>query len=249
MGACWAVMYWLRKDLRKAMVWSGIFYIAFLSVGFVAYRILFDDPVRSITPGYWAPPTLFDLGQKTGGYAIEDAIFMFFAGGTAAALYDFCFRKRFSRRDRVAKPKKRYVFVVGVLAAGIFHSLFYLNDIYLLILFNLFGALVIMWQRRDLIKPSLYAGLLYLALYGLQFFGFNALFPNFIDQYYNLQATSGAMILGVPLEELLYAGTFGMIWGLLYKYAKGITYKREESTDDNKVVQLKIGTKDDQRVE
>lgn len=238
MGAFWTILFFMRKDLRRAMLWSGVFYIVFLSIGFVGYRLVFDDPVRSITPGYWAPDTLFDLGQKTHGYAIEDALFMFFAGGTAAALYEFCFRQKLGE-GRVKKRSKKIMILVGVSAAGIFHSLFYLNDIYLLITFNLFGALFIMWQRRDLIRASLMAGLLYLGVYGGQFLIFNMLFPNFIDTYYNLQATSNLMPLGIPLEEYLYAFTFGMIWGPIYKYAKGATDKKITKGSNNKSIHSK----------
>src|SRR5579871_5412607 len=84
----WIVLYLIRKDLRKAMIWSGLFYIFWTLVGFILYRLFAFSPERSITPGYWAPPTLFNLGQKTGGLAIEDILFMFFVGGIATAIYE-----------------------------------------------------------------------------------------------------------------------------------------------------------------
>lgn len=219
MGTVWLALFLLRKDLRKTMLWSGIFYISFLTIGFIGYRLVFDDPVRSITPGYWEPPTLFDLGQLTRGYGIEDALFMFFAGGTAASLFEVCFRKRLSE-ERIKSSVKRYALLIGVLAAGLFHMLVYLNDIYLLIAFNFVGALVVLWQRRDLALNIFWGGGLFVLAYALQFLLFNALYPDFIDNYYNLHATSGVMLLGIPLEEYLYAFSFGLLWAPLYKYLK-----------------------------
>jgi len=203
------------------MVWSGVFYIILLSIGFVAYRLLAHDVTRSITPGYWAPPTLFNLGQITHGYGIEDALFMFFGGGIASVLYEFITRKKLGESG-LPKPKKRVALGIGILGALIFHALFYLNDMYVLIAFNLFGAMALLWFRRDLLAHSLISGVAFMVVYILAFMLFNSVFPDFINQYYNLLATSGLSPLGVPLEEYLYGITFGMLWGPLYAFAHGL---------------------------
>lgn len=101
----WTPIFVLRRDLRKPMIWSGLFYLLILTVGFFAHSLITNDPLRSITPGYWAPKTLFDLGAKTGGYAIEDMLFMFFVGGIASALYEFFFSKRIVMRRSKAFQK------------------------------------------------------------------------------------------------------------------------------------------------
>jgi hypothetical protein len=217
LGAAWFTLYLLRKDLRRAMVWSGTFNLVFITVGFVAYHFVVSDPSRAITPGYWAPPTLFDLGQKTQGYGIEDALYLFFSGGIAAALYETVFRRKISIRKNM-KLKKRHALWVGLLGTAIFHYAFHLNNIYILIMFNFCGALAIMWQRRDLITQSILSGLLFLVVYTIEYLIFNMLFPDFVTNYYNLYHTSGVMLLGIPLEEYLYAATFGRIWAPIYEY-------------------------------
>lgn len=213
----WVLFFVARKDLRKPMVWSGLFYIIILTIGFFALSFVSRDPARAITPGYWQPYTLFNLGQKTGGYAIEDILFMFFAGGIATALYEFFFHKRISTRI-VGDFKRRYALLFGIFGILIFHYFFYLNDIYLLIVFNFFGTLAILYQRRDLFLHSILGGILFLCTYILGFLLLMQLYPNLISDIYRLQLTSGVMLFGIPLEEYLYAITFGMLWAPIYEY-------------------------------
>ena len=175
MGIVWLFFFLARKDLRKPMIWSGNFYAVTLTASFFIWSFthgfLSPDPARSIIPGYWDPPTLFDLGKITGGCALEDIVFMFLAGGISSVLYEFFFDKKISTR-KVRRFKKRYALLVGVLAAIIFHKLFYLNNIYLLIVFNFFGALTIHYHMKDLIPHSLLGGGLFFCLYISMFFVF-----------------------------------------------------------------------------
>lgn len=98
------------------------------------------------------------------------------------------------------------------------HQLFYLNDMYLLITFNTFGAAALLWVRRDLVVHSLFGGFLFLAAYILGFLLMLQIFPTLIADIYKLNLTSGVMLLGIPFEEYLYAFTFGMLWAPLYEY-------------------------------
>ena len=213
----WAFFFILRKDLRRPMIWSGLFYIAILTIGFFILLFISNDPAQTITPGYWTPHTLLDLGQKTGGYAIEDALFMFFAGGIAAALYEFFFKIKITAR-KVGNFKRRYALLIGVLGVIVFHQVFYLNAIYLLIVFNFFGALTILWQRKDLTRHSILGVVLFLCIYILMFLFFKQIYPNFLENIYNLQLTSGVIFFGIPLEEYLFSLTFGMFWAPIYEY-------------------------------
>ena len=217
MFVAWALLFFIRKDLRKPMVWSGGFYIIIITLGFFFYFFIPNDIARSITPGYWTPHTLFNLGQKTGGYAIEDVLFMFLAGGIATALYEFFFRKKITKR-RVGHFKRKYAFLFGVLGTIIFHQLFYLNDIYLLVTFNFFGALAIIIQRKDLFFHSILGGLLFLCIYVFMFMVFKQIYPDFLNTMYQLQLTSGIVFWGIPFEEYLFALTFGMLWAPIYEY-------------------------------
>ncbi len=223
-GFVWALFFVVRRDLRRTMLWGGLLYVALLSVGFVAYRLLFHDVTRSITPGYWSPPTLLELQSKTHGYGIEDALFMFFLAGSATCLYEICCHKKLESVDLKNPRIKAMLLVVLVSAIGslVLYKLFYMNDIYLLIDSSLFAALAIWWMRRDLIVQSVVGGIFFVILYIAEFSVFTHIFSHFIANYYHLRATSGVLLLGIPLEEYLYGLAFGLFWTPLYRFIYGL---------------------------
>ena len=87
--ALWLCFFMLRKDLRNEMILSGWYY--FFVVSFIFILIKLINPQQTIVPGYWNPDTLFNLGRITGGYAIEDAFYVFLTGGIAASVYEVIF--------------------------------------------------------------------------------------------------------------------------------------------------------------
>jgi hypothetical protein len=58
----------------------------------------------------------------------------------------------------------------------------------------------------------LVSGGLFLLLYFVVFAAFNLAFPGYVAAVWNLPALSGVVVVGVPLEELLFAFTFGLYW-------------------------------------
>jgi len=94
-------IFFLRKDLWKPMIWSGVYYTVFLTIVFIVLSYLswlFSvDPKRLVTPGYWEPKTLFNIGKITHGLAIEDILFQLIAGGIVAGIYEFIFKEKISR--------------------------------------------------------------------------------------------------------------------------------------------------------
>src|SRR5581483_8998395 len=106
LGAIWLAFYLSRKDLRKGMVWSGKYYFIVLTLGFLAIKLVspYLSLHQTIIPGYWNPNTLFDLGRLTGGYSIEDALYIFFTGGIAMAAYEILFRKKLGHRHTKHHP-------------------------------------------------------------------------------------------------------------------------------------------------
>lgn len=225
LGIVWLILFLRRKDLRHAMIWSAMFYIVMLSIGFLLLYLVNLDPSMRINPGYWTPPTLFDLNNKTGGYSIEDALFMFFMAGIAAAVYEEVTNRRILKKvDR--RLKKRHALWIGLLGSVIVCSIFNLNAMYLLIFFNLFGGMAIIYQRPDLLKQAVLSAVLLVAIYWVLFSIYNILFADFIAKYDHLEHTTKLIILGIPLEEYLYAFTFGFIWAPLYEYEHQVRDRR-----------------------
>ncbi len=220
LGIIWLLAFILRRDLRKPIIWSSIAYPAISAVIFIILTILsMLLHIEPIVPGYWNPNTLLDLGRLTGGYGIEDALFMFFAGGIATFVYEFFFRKKIKLK-KTYKHHIRALFI-GIIAMGIFTIIFKANLIYSLTVFYFAGAISICIERRDLIYHSLFGGLSFLIIYFSIFLLFNMIFPSFIQNFYNLQNISGILFFGVPFEELLYAVSFGLIWSPIYEYEHG----------------------------
>lgn len=228
----WLFLFIIRKDLRKPMIWTGVVYSSVLICGFLAWFFLsqyfyLGEP---IIPGYWNPETLFNLGRITGGLAIEDIFFMFFVGGIATSIYDFLFGKRISLKKSY-KPHMKVLVIAGITVFLFvitlkFHNL---NLIYGLIIPSFIGAICLWIDRRDLIKHSILGGFVFLFLYILAYNLYLLIFPNFIFDFYALHNLSGLIILGIPIEEYLYAFSFGMMWAPLYEYAHG-----EKDVDINK---------------
>lgn len=222
LATVWAISFYLRKDLRKEMLWSGWYYFWILTVGFVAITVIAPNIPQhmSIIPGYWNPNTLFDLGRLTGGYSIEDALYMFFTGGIAASIYEMLFRKHIGRP--FAKHRPHLALAVGVGAGILTVLLFDVNLIYMLIAFGFAGACTIWIQRPDLLKHSVFGGITYLLIYLLFFSLFLLLYPHFVETYYSLENLSGILFLGIPLEELLFALSFGLLWSPIYEYVRDV---------------------------
>jgi len=51
-------------------------------------------------------------------------------------------------------------------------------------------------------------------------------FPGYVVAVWNLEALSGGLVLGVPLEELMFAFTFGLYWSSMYEH---LTWRRSRA--------------------
>jgi hypothetical protein len=58
-------------------------------------------------------------------------------------------------------------------------------------------------------------------LYFVLFLVVLALYPEFVRRYYTLKNLLGIRVLGVPLEELLFAASGGAVWSVAYEYVHG----------------------------
>lgn len=214
----WLIGFLLREDLRKPMIWSGLVYATLLLTVHIMWLISknFIDFGPNIVTGYWNPDTFFDLSRRTGGLGIEDILFMFFVGGISLYLYELIFKRKI--KFKINYKHHIRVFIILLISFFIFGAIFKLALIYVLIISSFIGALVIWIERKDLIKQSLYGGMIFLIVYILGFFIFNIIFSDFIMQTYNLNNLLGLIYLGVPIEEYLYALSFGLLWTPIYEY-------------------------------
>lgn len=208
----WLVVFIAKPLVRKEMFWVSLFTMPFG----------LTEPL--FVPEYWNPPSLFDLAART-GFDIESLIFCFAVGGIGSVLYEGLVRAKHKKMSKIEMHSKRHRYHLLFLTSPII--VFFLleiftsfNPIYSASIAMFVGGLSAIWCRPDLKKKILIGGLLFLAIYSVFFFLFNLVYPGMVQEVWNLSAISGILVLGVPLEELLFAFTFGMMWSSVYEHIK-----------------------------
>lgn len=215
----WLLLFVLCPRQRVAMWWSSL---AMAPFGLT-------EPL--FVPEYWSPPSLFDLASRT-GFDIESVIFSFAIGGIAAALYNAITHRRLVAMPAVERRGGRHRFHYIALATpfALFPVLCLLpwNPIYAGITAMVAGATAAVLCRPDLKPNTLVGGLLFLAIYVVFLLGLKWSAPGYIEQVWNLQALSGLLVFGLPLEELLFGFSFGLVWTGIYEH---LSWKRGVDCD------------------
>jgi len=210
----WVLLYALFPQHRVVMWWASVFMAAFG----------LTQPM--FVPEYWNPPSLFELAQRT-GFDIESIIFSFAIGGIGAVLYNILARKRLKPLRPEERHHSRHRWHRWALATpfALFPILYFLpwNVIYAGIAAMIAGAIAAVLCRPDLKANTLAGGVLFLAIYTVFLLGLKWSAPGYIEQVWNLEALSGVLIYGLPLEELLFGFSFGLVWTGIYEH---FTWKR-----------------------
>lgn len=206
----WVVFWAVRPSVRKEMLWASI-----LTAPFGLTEPIF-------VPEYWNPPSLFNLAANT-GFDVESIIFSFAVGGIAAILYETFIKVKHVKMTKHERSSSRHRYHLLALLSPLitFIPLYVfttLNPIYSASIAMIIGAFVATLCRPDLKKKIFLGSLLFLALYFAFFLSFNLFYPGIVEQVWNLQGISGILILGVPLEELMFALTFGALWSSYYEH-------------------------------
>lgn len=208
--AVWLLFFFLRKDLRKEMWWVSL---ATMPLGLT-------EPL--FVPEYWNPPTLFDLAQKT-GFDIESLIFCFSIGGVGSVIYKLIYKTQILSVSESEKLHKRHrwhklILVTPIVVFLLLAILTPLDHIYCGVLAMSLGALASLYCRPDLKYKIFVGGALFLGFYAILFLSLIWVLPNYVTHVWNLNALTGIMIFGVPVEEFLFAFSFGMLWSSLYEH-------------------------------
>jgi hypothetical protein len=203
--AAWTALYIFAREHRVQMVWGTLLAIPFAFTGFL------------FIPEYWSPPSLFDLAQRF-GISIEDVLWSGAVGGIASSVSEIVFHERLQEmRQRSGERRYGPLFVM----VGVFLALEFLrpaDSIYNMIIAFAAGAGLIAIMRRDLIGRMARGAAIFAVVYLLLFVWFLSLYPEFIPRYYNIPRLLGIYILGVPVEEPLFAFSGGAVWTVFYEY-------------------------------
>jgi len=210
--AVWLAVYCAvrAKDKRREM----------LVVGLWTALTGLAEPI--FVPEYWNPPSLFNLAQTT-GFDIESIIFSFGTGGLAVILYEWLFRSTHEKMPQSEHhyPQHQHHLLATLSAPIVFLVLFFftnINAIYSVIIALTAGGLAAWYCRPDLKKKMLASALIFLGFYSAYFLVLVALYPGYVEQVWNLAALSGILVAGIPLEELLFAASFGFLWSSVYEH-------------------------------
>jgi|SRR3989344_1021585 len=207
----WIIVFIFNKGKKEMLI------VSVLTMPFGLTEPLF-------VPEYWSPPSLFNLALKT-GFDIESLIFSFAIGGIGSIIYESIFKSKHKKMNSMEIHHKRHKYHLLSLFSPIivFMLLFFftgLNSIYSASLAMLAGGISAMLCRPDLKKKIIYGGVLFLILYFIFFIFFNNVYPYAVERFWNLSVLSGMLIFKVPLEELIFAFTFGMMWSSVYEHIK-----------------------------
>lgn len=210
----WGIIYALlkskesRKEMLVVSLWTSLLGIT--------------EPF--FVPEYWNPPSFFDLAHRT-GFDIESFIFSFGIGGIAVAVYERIFRASHEQMESHERhlPIHRYHLLSIISTPIIFLLLLFttsLNPIYSSIIAMIVGGIFYLYCRPDLKNKMIVSAFIFLGIYFVYFLVLIVIYPGYVGQVWNLLAISGILIFGIPLEELLFAISFGFLWSSVYEHIK-----------------------------
>lgn len=210
----WIIFFVIRSDLRKKML---VMSLLIAPLGFTQFFYFRD---------YWHPS--YFLGTIFSVVGVEDILFCFLIGGITAVIYEEIFGLRYAKRH-----VKNYLswmfafFIFGIFWMFVGNIILGFNSMYLSITILLLAGIFILIFRHDLLKDAFFSGIF---IGGLMFvfylLFFNTMFNGIIQKWWLLENISGILILGVPLEELMWAFSWGFVAGPTYEFITGLKFKK-----------------------
>lgn len=201
--------FWFQADTARRKV--------MLQVSAITGLTGFAEPLFMSV--YWDPPSVFDLNDRI-GFDIESVVFTFAGGGIAAAIYTVLRKMSpITASDRrCSHPFQIFALLVPIPVFVVVVATTNMNPIYITIVALFAGAAAACLCWPGLIPKIFVTGLLFMGLYFAGFVTFNAVFPHYIPQVWNMGALTGVMVTGVPLEELLFAFSYGLMYSNVAEY-------------------------------
>ncbi len=177
-------------------------------------------------PTYWRPDSILNHPKLS----VEDFIFCFAIGGIIAICYEFVMG---SALDHYRLHRTiRYVFfqLLFLLSGGIILFVFYLilrlEFIYATYLFAITEISIFTVLRRDLLRKIIYSGIIFGTFYSTVYIVFSILFPIRFVHMWNIRDLSGIFVLGMPLEEIVWAFLIGAVAAPFYELIFSLELKK-----------------------
>lgn len=202
-GCVWLALYLSKKSVRKEMLHVSLWTAP---LGPLSELFYIHD--------YWRPEYLGGLS-----FGIEDLLFAFFIGGIGAVICEALMGPRW----RVGHTRRRRNTLVPLVLVGIawmYAGVFWLglNSIYVSSLGLLAVGTVLIHRCKSYLRDAVMSGvltaLIMFAAYQILFL----VYPNIIARWWFLDSISGMLVIGVPIEELLWAFSWGFFVNPLYEF-------------------------------
>ena len=207
----WVVLFILLRRSRPAIFWTS-------------FILAMAGPVGEywLNPGYWHPIYLVNISYRGWHFGLEDFFVTFAIAGISAGIFEsIALRKGFTELPHITS--KVPLRMLGLCTLGFLIMVFLasgidLSPIHALLLAVIIPSFIMLyrkWETFALIIPiAVICGALFWLFY---VFFFIPLFPGVIQALWNLDATLGIMLAGVPLEEMLWAFTAALFAGPVYR--------------------------------
>ncbi len=205
----WLVFFLLCHKLHRQMFIIGLFLVA-------------SSPVNIIWHyDYWHPLYIFGTS-----FRFEDFFWGFAFAGIAATAYEFFFHKHLRAENKLSLVttglrmiKLLFIIIIGLLF--IFTNILGLNSIYSISIGIVATIIYMLWQRRDLIYPALWSGFFSLLFIFIFYIIWLHIYPGVFVKFWQMNVISGILVLGIPVEELIWFFLAGMLLGPMYEFITG----------------------------
>ncbi len=208
-----AIVFATRRDLRRVVLVTAACSLPFA----VTERFFYGD--------YWRPTFLFDLVHVL-GFGIEDVLQVTATAAYTTTAYPFVFRRGLepvpgepSGAADVARRAAGLVAVMLGVALALYGAL-RLPMIHASFFAMTFAAAIMLVRRRDLVVPSLLGAGVSSATYAIVCLVYAWLLPGVFERVWiaDRLLVGKQYVLGIPLEELLYALTCGVAAQAFYPF-------------------------------
>lgn len=207
----WAILFWHRRDLRKAMVIMGI-------IGAVGSYALEHYEIID----WWHPATI--TGTKQG---IEDLLLGFSNAGIATVLYVELTKKRFYHKHKSDHSHGLALLIAfTVFLFWLLFALLHLGTFLACIIALTVYSGVMLLYRKDLLISSVANGSLMVLVVLPIYLLFAYTSPATVEKFYIYPLVTGVRIKGIPLEEFIFYFIFGLMAALMYEYWQGLRLRK-----------------------
>lgn len=208
-----ALAYLLRPDLRPSIRFG------------VALSLPFALTEPFFLGEYWRPAFLFDLGEQL-GFGVEDFLFVAALAAVSVASYPIAARRTLAPLPRARRGPAAIGARAGALlaAVGAATTALYaagLSMIHAAPIAMIAGTALAWSTRPDLVTPALGGGLATMIVYQSACLILAATHPQVFHTVWRTEESISILVLGIPVEELVYGAASGFAASIFVPWARG----------------------------